>query len=80
MKRFLCMLLAFVLTLSCSCLIISGSENKMIANASGFETENGVKVEMAPFLYKSKLYQMEFPSRDSYSVKEKSAEGCACTA
>lgn len=75
MKRFLCMLLAFVLTLSCSCLIISGSENKMIANASGFETENGVQVEMSPFLYKSKLYQMEFPSRQSYAIKDKSDIG-----
>lgn len=56
------------MTFSCFC---SG----LIAHAEGFETEKGVQVEMAPFLYKSTLYQMEFPSHQSYEIKDKSIVG-----
>lgn len=45
------------------------------AYAESFETENGVQVKMEPFLYKSTLYQMEFPSHQSYEIKEKSLAG-----
>lgn len=69
MKKILCLILAMVLAFSCFCL--TGS----VAYAESFETENGVKVEMAPYLYKSALYQMEFPSHQSYEIKEKSIEG-----
>ena len=68
MKKIICLILTLVLTLSCFCLPFG-------VNASGFETENGVKVEIAPFLYKSTKYQMEFPSHQSYAIKEKSNEG-----
>ena len=47
----------------------------IVAYADSFETENGVQVEIAPFLYKSTLYQMEFPSHLSYNIKEKSVQG-----
>ena len=53
MKKIICLILTLVLTLSCFCLPFG-------VNASGFETENGVKVEIAPFLYKSTKYQLEF--------------------
>lgn len=66
MKKALCLILTLILTFGCF---------TVCAAAKGIETESGVQVEIAPFLYKSTLYQMEFPSRDSYSVKEKSAEG-----
>ncbi|MBO7320218.1 MAG: hypothetical protein J6V06_09405, partial [Clostridia bacterium] len=46
-----------------------------VVSAEKFETENGVQVEIAPFLYKSALYQMEFPSHQSYEIKEKSTVG-----
>ena len=65
MKKTLCLILAFVMAFGCF----------GIAGSAAFETENGVRVEMAPFLYKSKLYQMEFPSHQSYEIKEKSDEG-----
>ena len=61
------------MTVILSCFCFMGSD--VTAYAEGFETENGVQVEMAPFLYKSTLYQMEFPSHQSYEIKEKSVEG-----
>ncbi len=67
MKKVVSLFLAIIMTLGC----LSG----ITAFAASFETENGVQVEMAPFLYKSTLYQMEFPSHGDYSVKEKSVEG-----
>ena len=69
MKKILCLFLTLVIALSCFGLVGS------VAYAASFETENGVKVEIAPYLYKSTLYQMEFPSHESYAVKEKSVEG-----
>ncbi len=71
MKKILCLILTLVLTLSCFCFNGLG----VISYAENFETENGVQVEMAPLLYKSTLYQMEFPSHQSYEIKEKSSEG-----
>ena len=68
MKKILCLVLTAVITLSCFAMPFS-------FGVSAFETEKGVKVEMTPFLYKSALYQMEFPSRQSYAVKEKSTAG-----
>ena len=68
MKKILCFILTLVITLSCFCTALP-------ANAVSFETENGVQVEIAPYLYKSALYQMEFPSHQSYEIKEKSIEG-----
>ncbi len=71
MKKILCLILTIILTLSC--FFFNGLG--MISYAENFETENGVQVEMASFLYKSTLYQMEFPSHQSYEIKEKSAQG-----
>ena len=68
MKKILCFILMVVITLGCF-------TNCIVAYADRFETENGVQVEIAPFLYKSTIYQMEFPSRLSYSIKEKSIQG-----
>ena len=67
MKKFLCLMLTTLIALSCICMPASGG---ITASA-----ENGVQVEIAPFLYKSTLYQMEFPSVADYSTKEKSVEG-----
>ena len=66
MKKITCLFLALVMTFGCF---------SLAGSAASFETENGVQVEIAPFLYKSKLYQMEFPSHQSYEIKEKSDEG-----
>lgn len=71
MKKIFSVLLALTIALTCLCLPLSG----VTASAKGFETENGVQVEIAPFLYKSTLYQMEFPSHQSYDIKEKSNIG-----
>lgn len=71
MKKILCLILATVIALSGLCLVAPAST----ADAASFVTENGVKVEIAPYLYKSTLYQMEFPSHQSYEIKEKSDEG-----
>lgn len=68
MKKIFSLFLAMVIVLSCFAVSIT-------AYAESFETENGVRVEIAPFLYKSTLYQMEFPSHQSYEIKEKSVEG-----
>jgi exonuclease III len=70
MKKTLCLILALVMAFGCFSLA-----TPVTANAQSFTTENGVKVEIADFLYKSALYQMEFPSHQSYEIKEKSAEG-----
>ena len=70
MKKIFCFMLTAIIALSVFRFAgLSG------AYAESFETENGVQVEMAPFLYKSALYQMEFPSHASYEIKEKSDEG-----
>lgn len=71
MKKFLCLLLTLTIAFGTFCFVNFGTN----ASAQGFETENGVQVEIAPFLYKSKLYQMEFPSHQSYDIKEKSTVG-----
>lgn len=77
MKKTLCLILTVVITLSCICFTDLGGafSSGLIAHAESFETENGVQVEMASYLYKSTLYQMEFPSHQSYEIKEKSAVG-----
>ena len=64
-------LLALLLTLT----LMIGSLSGITAFAAKLETENGVQIEIAPFLYKSTVYQMEFPSHQDYSIKEKSNEG-----
>ncbi len=70
MKKLFCVILTIVLTLSCLPL-----SSGIIAFAEEIETNNGVQVTMAPFLYKSAEYSMEFPSHQSYEIKEKSDEG-----
>lgn len=68
MKKIFSLILAMVITMSCFAVGIT-------AHAESFETEHGVQVEIAPFLYKSTLYQMEFPSHQSYEIKDKSVVG-----
>ena len=68
MKKIISLILTLVITLSCFCLALP-------AEAAVFETENGVQVKIADYLYKSTLYQMEFPSHKGYEIKEKSTEG-----
>jgi len=77
MKKTLCLILTVVMTLNVFCFagLNEDLSTNMIARAESFETENGVQVEIAPFLYKSTLYQMEFPSHQSYEIKEKSTVG-----
>ena len=72
-KKILCLILTIAITLSSFC--FASVSSGIVAHAKGFETENGVQVTMAPFLYKSTLYQMEFPSHQSYEIKDKSVEG-----
>ena len=67
-KKILCFILTVVITLGCFA-------DNIVAYADSFETESGVQIEIVPFLYKSTIYQMEFPSRLSYSIKEKSVQG-----
>ncbi len=74
MKKSLCLILTLIITFSCFGFALTGL-SAITADASAIETENGVQVEIAPFLYKSTLYQMEFPSHQSYDIKEKSAVG-----
>ena len=71
MKKIFCLILAALIAFSGVCLPGTG----IVAGAEMFETEKGVQVEMAPFLYKSTLHQMEFPSHQSYDIKEKSIAG-----
>ncbi|MBQ8782362.1 MAG: hypothetical protein IJZ57_01135 [Clostridia bacterium] len=66
MKKIFCLILTVIMALSCV---------PFVAHAASFTTEKGVQVEIAPFLYKSTLYQMEFPSHQSYEIKEKSNVG-----
>ncbi len=73
MKKLFCVILTFVITLSCFC--FSETSMTLTASAEAFETQNKVQVQIAPFLYKSALYQMEFPSHQSYDIKEKSNVG-----
>ena len=68
MKKLLSLFLSAIIVLSCCAFSIP-------AGAASFETENGVQVKIAPYLYKSTLYQMEFPSHQGYEIKEKSKEG-----
>ncbi len=77
MKKLFCLILVFAIAFSGIGLAGAGMsvDTGIIANAESFETTNGVQVEIAPFLYKSTLYQMEFPSIQSYEIKEKSVEG-----
>ena len=77
MKKLLCLILTLVITLSCLCLpgFIGPSLSGIVAHAGRFETENGVQIQMSPYIYKSAAYPMEYPSHESYEIKEKSAEG-----
>ncbi len=77
MKKILSLVLTIVILFSSFCFANLGLpfETSIIAHAERFETESGVQVEIAPFLYKSTLYQMEFPSHLSYDIKEKSVVG-----
>ncbi len=68
MKKIICIILTLVMTLGCFGIIPCSA-------AADFVTENGAKLEFAPYLYKSTAYQMEFPSLQSYEIKEKSNEG-----
>ena len=72
MKKALSLVLALIITLSCFCYAAPAG---MTAKAESFVTENGVQVKIASFLYKSTLYQMEYPSHQSYAIKEKSIAG-----
>lgn len=62
MKKFLCTVLAIIFTVACFPFATSCAEE-------------AVQVKISPFLYKSAAYQMEYPSRGSYQIKEKSIEG-----
>ncbi len=77
MKKIFCVILTVVIALSCCCFNGLGMSflSAVTVSAESFETENGVQVKMAPFLYKSTLYLMEFPSREAYDIKEKSDVG-----
>ncbi len=77
MKKIICLILAFVITFSCPGFADLGAANpcKLTAHAEIFDSQKDVQVKIAPFLYKSTLYQMEFPSRQSYEIKEKSVVG-----
>lgn len=70
MKKIISLILALIMTFGCF-----GLSSGVIAVADSSETEKGVQVQIAPFLYKSTLYQMEFPSHQSYDIKEKSVAG-----
>ena len=69
MKKIICLVLSLVMAFGCFGIV------PFSAVAADFVTENGVQVEIAPYLYKSTAYQMEFPSHQSYEIKEKSTEG-----
>jgi exonuclease III len=61
-------MLAIILAVSCVGVPLA-------VGVDGETSEAAVQVEIAPFLYKSALYQMEFPSHQSYEIKEKSTQG-----
>lgn len=63
MKKALSLLLCLAMALSC-CIC-----------ASAASAEAAVQVTIAPYLYKSTQHQMEFPSHQSYAIKEKSTAG-----
>ena len=71
MKKSLSLILAILITFGCLCF----GDFNLTASAESLVTSKGVNVQIAPFLYKSTEYQMEFPSHQSYDIKEKSAEG-----
>ncbi len=71
MKKIVCFVLSIIISLGCF-IPISADIN---AHAESFKTPKGIRVEMAPFFYKSTIYQMEFPSNLSYEIKEKSIIG-----
>ena len=73
MKKIISLFLSAVITLSCFGFAAVGFV--AVADAASFETENGVQVEIAEFLYKSTLCKMEFTSHQSYDIKETSADG-----
>lgn len=77
MKKLFCFVLTIVIALNCFLFadISRPFSFGTVAHAGSFEAKKGVQVEMAPFLYKSTLYQMEFPSSLSYEIKEKSIVG-----
>ena len=64
MRKLFCFILTIVIALT-----------GISAYAESVETEKSVQIEIAPFFYKSTLYQMEFPSHQSYEIKEKSDAG-----
>ncbi|MBQ6862978.1 MAG: endonuclease/exonuclease/phosphatase family protein [Clostridia bacterium] len=69
MKKTISLLLSVLLVLSCFAFATTATA------VENFETESGVQIKIAPFLYKSAQHQMEFPSHQSYAVKEKSVAG-----
>ena len=73
MKKYISLLLTVTMTLSLFCVI--PFINSVKADAAQFETENGVHVQIAPFLYKSKDYQMQFPNLQDYATKDSSTPG-----
>lgn len=77
MKKIFSLLLAFVILFGNFCFtdVSAAFSTELTAHAEEFKTESNVQVKMAPFLYISTLYQMEFPSHQSYAIKEKSIEG-----
>lgn len=62
LKKFLCTVLAVISVLNC-------------LPFTSVRAEEAVQIKISPFLYKSTAYQMEYPSHESYQVKEKSIEG-----
>lgn len=77
MKKVFCLILTITIVFCSVCFADSDGHFSSVitAGAENLKTESGVQVQIAPFLYKSTLYQMEFPSRESYDIKEKSLPG-----
>ncbi|MBQ6932712.1 MAG: endonuclease/exonuclease/phosphatase family protein [Clostridia bacterium] len=69
MKKVISVILAVVITLGCFAVTASA------APAKSFMTESGVEVFIESMLYKTDMYQMQFPSPEDYSVKLSSTEG-----
>ena len=70
MKKSMSLFLALIMVLSCF-----GFSASAAPGAAVQTTESGVQIEIADFLYKSAEFSMEYPSHQSYSIKEKSDEG-----
>ena len=70
MKKTISLFLALIMILSCFGFSVSAAPGAAVQI-----TESGVQIEIAPFLYKSAEFTMEYPSHQSYSIKEKSNEG-----